>query len=125
MLFRSLGPKGVQCFSVNPGLILETNLQDHLTREMFADGVKIAHDIEKNEGRKLTPSATRPKPLAAGTATSIYGSLAPELEKDNGALLDDVDVLEKKWMYAHVLGEEHQAKLWALSDKLAGEKFDW
>jgi NAD(P)-dependent dehydrogenase (short-subunit alcohol dehydrogenase family) len=124
-LAKRLGPKGVSSFAVNPGLILETNLQDHLTQEDFAVGVKISQDVERQTGKTLPPSALRPKPMACGTATSIFGALAPELEESNGAFLDDVAVLDKQWFREPIIGEEKPEMLWELSEKLVGEKFDW
>lgn len=50
----------------------------NVTPEMFADGQAVAE--KALNGDSMPPAALSPKPLAAGSATSLYAALDPELE---------------------------------------------
>ena len=50
----------------------------NVTPEMFADGQAVAE--KALNGDSMPAAALSPKPLAAGSATSLYAALDPELE---------------------------------------------
>ena len=50
----------------------------NVTPDMFADGQAVAE--KALNGDPMPTSALSPKPLAAGSATSLYAVLDPELE---------------------------------------------
>lgn len=64
-----------------------------------------------------------PKSLAAGTATTLYAALDPSLVEHSGAFLSDCTIYNDTPMAPHAVGEDKEDKLWALSEKLIGEKF--
>jgi hypothetical protein len=105
---------------MNP-VILETKLQANVTQDMFADGIAVT---KAALGDKQMPITMTPKSLAASSSTTLYGALAPELSSRNGAFLSDAQVWEEP-LEAHATGEENAEKLWELSEKLVGEKFEY
>ena len=64
-----------------------------------------------------------PKSLAAGSATTIYAALDPSLVEHSGAFLSDCAIYTETPMAPHAVGEDKEDKLWALSERLIGEKF--
>ena len=64
-----------------------------------------------------------PKSLAAGSATILYAALDPSLVEHSGAFLSDCAIYNDTPMAPHAVGEDKEDKLWALSEKLVGEKF--
>ena len=66
----------------------------------------------------------RPKTLAAGASTTLFGALDPELKNYSGAFLSDA-VIYGEELRTHATGAENRDKLWALSEKLVGEKFSY
>jgi hypothetical protein len=107
--------------------------------EEFGEGKAIA---EKALGTdfKMPDAALRPKPLIAGGATSVYAAFAPELSGEHptmsgskvmltsrtdhsGAFLVDAQIWTEPLM-PHATSQEDAEKLWAISEKLVGQKFE-
>lgn len=117
-LADKLKAKGVYSFTLNPGLIFESKLMANITKEMFAEGHRIA--TAALNGAPMPNIA--PKSLAAGASTTLYGALDPDLKDHSGAFLNHGAIFETP-LLPHAVGVENQDKLWALSEKLVGEKF--
>ncbi|PMD54086.1 NAD(P)-binding protein [Hyaloscypha bicolor E] len=117
-LAEKLKGKGVLAFSVDPGLVVDTKLQTHVTPEMFGEGYEIA--VAAMNGEPLHP--LDPKTLAQGASTTLYAALAPELKEHSGAFLQNcADSTET--LLSHAKGASNRDQLWALSEKLVGEIF--
>ena len=108
---------GVRAFAVHPGGIF-TPLQRHLTdEEMVAMGWKAA------DGTIPPAVAAMFKSPEAGTATSIWCALSPQLEGRGGLYCEDCDVAqlatEDSPRWAHVrpwaCSEEGAARLWDMT----------
>lgn len=119
-LADKLKSKGVSSFALNPGLILESKLMAHVSKEMFEEGFRIT--TEALNGAPMPSIA--PKSLAAGASTTLYGALDPALKDHSGAFLNHaaISLLELR---PHATGVENQEKLWELSEKLVGQKFSY
>ncbi|RDW60286.1 hypothetical protein BP5796_11892 [Coleophoma crateriformis] len=118
-LARKLKKQGLLSYSVNPGLIPETNLQSDISQEEFAEGIKVTME---SLGDFPMPAITA-KPLAAGSATSIYAAFDPSLKEHSGAFLTDCGVYGGI-MKEHTVGIEKEDALWELSEELVGGKFE-
>ncbi|KAG6988958.1 hypothetical protein G7Y79_00067g095730 [Physcia stellaris] len=121
-LVDKLKSKGLLSFALNPGLIFESKLMVNVSQDMFADGHAVATAALK--GDTMPAAAMAPKSLAAGSATSLLAALDPELSSHNGAFLVDAAIW-KEPLREHAVGSDKAEKLWALSEKLVGEKFDY
>ncbi|KIM97037.1 hypothetical protein OIDMADRAFT_44470 [Oidiodendron maius Zn] len=64
-----------------------------------------------------------PKSLEEGSATTLYAALNPRITENSGALFSDCDVFSD--LLPHAVEEEDEGRLWALSEKLVGEKSNW
>ena len=105
-------------------VILESNLQADVTQEMFAEGYKVTMaSFAAND--PMTPvylPDIKPKSLSRGSTTTLFGALDPEIAAQSGSFLSDGAVWQKA-LRPHAVGKENQDKLWALSEKLVGQKF--
>ena len=120
-LDRRLRDRGVRANAVHPGVI-QTELGRHMTLEDYEDLQRRARERGASMQRKN---------IAAGAATSVYAATAPELEGRGGlyledchvAAVDDVDVSGGVRSYA--VDAEAARRLWAMSEEMAGQQFDW
>ncbi|KAH8812460.1 hypothetical protein F5884DRAFT_310283 [Xylogone sp. PMI_703] len=118
-LARKLKNKNIFVFSLHPGSI-PSNLQVHMkagpwTREELI--AKAKAEAEK-AGRKFVAEPL--KSLQQGCATTLVAALDPSIESQSGAYLWNGEAIkEQPWTEI-----EDQEKLWVLSEKLIGEKFD-
>jgi len=112
----ALARRGVKSFAVHPGTIFETGLATHLEMSDLADLSDIA---ERNTGRPF--QIDNPKSLTQGSATTLVAALSPEMEGRSGAFLADCQVGTP---YEYASDKANADKLWLLSEKLIGEKFN-
>jgi NAD(P)-dependent dehydrogenase (short-subunit alcohol dehydrogenase family) len=113
-LERRLAAKGVHSYAVHPGMIA-TELSRHMTKDdMYA----------LRDRAKRGPSGGLPglKSLEAGAATTVWAATAPELASTGGVYLVDCQIAEPA---AWALDTVSAARLWALSEDLVGQHFDW
>ena len=115
-LEKRLAAHGVHANALHPGAIM-TELGRHLEPE------DITFLQSRNRGMNF-------KTVEAGAATSVFAASAPELEGRGGLYLEDchvavvndaADALNGVKSYA--LDPESAERLWALSEKLVGERF--
>ena len=115
-LERRLGARGVHANALHPGGIM-TELSRHLQAEdwQFLQA--------RTRGMKF-------KSVEAGAATSVFAATAPELDGRGGLYLEDChvaavndapDALDGVMSYA--LDPQNAEHLWAISEKLVGERF--
>ena len=84
----------------------------------LAAAIEVAKARAKEEGREFQMPVE--KTMQQGCATTLVAALDPSIESKSGAYLDDGDVAPKQPDAAQ--GDEE--RLWALSEKLVGEKFE-
>ena len=110
----------MRAYAVHPGGIV-TNLGRHLND----DDVKfLMAQMQKNSGGNAAL-----KSVPQGAATSCYAATAPELDGQGGvyledchvAAVDDEDMAGSVRSYA--IDPDTADKLWAVSEKLVGDRF--
>ncbi|CAG9947605.1 unnamed protein product [Clonostachys rosea f. rosea IK726] len=120
---RSLASKlrhlNATSFSVTPGLVLETNLQDTVDRDVWA-GVGAAYD-KAWEGRDKPPFEEK-KPLACGSSTPLRAALDPSLASTPGEYLMDCQIVPDSAKLDHIIGDQVADNLWALSEEIVKQK---
>jgi len=120
-LAEKLKSKGISSYALQPGVILESNLSSHVTGDMWAKAAEMA-----NAGKKAGDpefALDSPKTLQEGCSTSLVAVLDPSIERLSGGFLQDCVIRPVLQDYAK--GKENYDKLWALSEKLVGQKFDF
>ncbi|KAF5700527.1 oxidoreductase [Fusarium mundagurra] len=126
-LAQKLGSRGLQSYSVHPGLILSTGLGTHLDfASMDADlGTFIKSHRERGNSEGWT--AIPPVPVEVGAATHAFAAFDPNIKASNGSYLLEARVADpfvdtvKAWARDAVEAE----KLWRLSEELVGQKFGY
>jgi NAD(P)-dependent dehydrogenase (short-subunit alcohol dehydrogenase family) len=119
-LEKRVTDKGVHAYAVHPGGIM-TALGRHLTEE----------DIRQLMARMTENSGDGPamKSVEAGAATTCYAATAPELEGKGGVYLEDCHIAEIDdkdpvgSVRSYAVDSANAEKLWALSEKIVGQKF--
>ena len=113
-LDRRLSARGVRTYAVHPGMIM-TELGRHMTRD----------DMKELQARaKAAPSGGLPsfKSIPAGAATAVWAATASALADTGGVYLADCQLAEAS---AYALDPGGAARLWAISEELVGQRFDW
>ncbi|KAI4869726.1 retinol dehydrogenase 13 [Hypoxylon rubiginosum] len=116
-LSRRLSSKGVKAYSAHPGVIWETGLATHLGEDDYADVDNIAR---RNTGEGFGERDT-PKTLAQGTAALLAAALDPGFDDKSGSFIRDCQVGTAR---EYAVDPENARKLWELSERLVGQKFD-
>jgi NAD(P)-dependent dehydrogenase (short-subunit alcohol dehydrogenase family) len=120
-LNRRLADKGVYALAVHPGVI-QTELSRHMEPEDFEMMQKRVAD---------TGGGMQFKSVEAGSATSVYAATAPELEGRGGVYLEDCHVAAvdddnpKEGVRSYAVDPENAKKLWAISEELVDQSFDF
>ncbi|CAK7227927.1 hypothetical protein SCUCBS95973_006709 [Sporothrix curviconia] len=115
-LAQKLAGKGVLAFSLDPGAVGTTNLSRY-----------VPVDVEKALGWRLEDGSLNPAApfitAEQSVANYVMAAYDPALADKSGAMIKTVAVDEGVLDYAKdpILAE----KLWALSEELVGEKFDY
>jgi NAD(P)-dependent dehydrogenase (short-subunit alcohol dehydrogenase family) len=114
-LDRRLGDRGVHAYAVHPGMIA-TELGRHMTKDDFA---------ALRERAKSAPSGGLPpyKTVEQGAATSVWAATAPELDDQGGTYLADAEVTDQHAPWAR--DPDSAARLWALSEQMVHQTFDY
>ncbi|KAI6597110.1 hypothetical protein MCOR06_002204 [Pyricularia oryzae] len=121
-LARRLGGRGIVTNSVHPGII-QTNAASHLDP---AEISRLIDEVERQCGL-ANQAILSYKTVDEGTATHVYAAFEPGLKDHNGAYLLDSHVADpvEDPVAAWGTSEADAEKLWRLSEKLLGEKFEW
>lgn len=130
-----LEPQGVKAFSVHPGVI-ETNLGRYMSQEDRAE--LIARMIERMGGDRsavkdmdLSSLPIFVKSVEQGAATSCWAATAPQLDQHGGRYLADcavapvVEAYQPHGCMAYGLDPDAAERLWALSEEMVGERFEY
>ncbi|RGP59464.1 oxidoreductase [Fusarium longipes] len=123
-LAQKLGARGLQSYSVHPGLILSTGLGGHL--DMDAD-IAALLQFHRERGNKEGWGFLPPVPVEVGAAMHAFAAFDPNIKANNGAYLLETRVSDpytdtiKSWARDPIEAE----KLWRLSEELVGQKFGY
>lgn len=132
---------GVRGYTMNPGLILETNLGRHLTFEDYVAIGALHPDGTPNiEAEAVMKKIQKTK--AQGAATTVWAATSPLLQNIGGVYLEDVEIAQYDainydsiaaayrnpagfpGVAPFALDAEAAEKLWTLSEKLTNTKFE-
>ncbi|PVH86419.1 NAD(P)-binding protein [Cadophora sp. DSE1049] len=113
-LAEKLASKGVKSYSIHPGNIQDTNLSATIDPSEWP----IVGAMFGEKSVELPKAKT----IEQGSSTTLVAALDPKLDSVSGAFLDDCKP-SKALEYASSL--DNAEKLWALSEKIVGEKFNY
>ncbi|KAG4295063.1 oxidoreductase [Fusarium proliferatum] len=126
-LAQKLGSRGLQSYSVHPGLILSTGLGTHLDFASMDADLGTFIKSHRARGNSEGWTAIPPVPVEVGAATHAFAAFDPNIKASNGAYLLESRVADpfvdtvKAWARDAVEAE----KLWRLSEELVGQKFGY
>ncbi|KAF5709292.1 oxidoreductase [Fusarium globosum] len=126
-LAQKLGSRGLQSYSVHPGLILSTGLGTHLDFASMDADLGTFIKSHRARGNSEGWTAIPPVPVEVGAATHAFAAFDPNIKASNGAYLLEARVADpfvdtvKAWARDAVEAE----KLWRLSEELVGQKFGY
>jgi NAD(P)-dependent dehydrogenase (short-subunit alcohol dehydrogenase family) len=115
-LAEKLGPRGVKAFSLHPGVTLGTSLSPGFDDEMMKSLEAKDRAIGWTKGLDF-------KTLDECAATHVVAAFDPRIDGYNGAYLADGNVSSE--MQPTVTREGDVERLWELSEKLVGERFEY
>lgn len=116
-LASKLGPKGVQAYSLHPGVTFGTSLAPGFGDKDMASLKK--KDLEIGEGDWVPDVKT----VDECAATHVVAAFDPRIAEYNGAYLEDGNVSNYLRKTATVEGDDE--RLWKLSEEIVGEKFEF
>lgn len=119
-LARRLGSRGVQAFAVHPGLIVTTGLGVHVDLSTLAADTAAA--AEKNNPGLPWSVDGQAKSDSQGASSTLVAALSPDLATQSPAYIQDCQVGEP---LPYAVDAEKAKKLWAYSEKVVGQKFDF
>jgi NAD(P)-dependent dehydrogenase (short-subunit alcohol dehydrogenase family) len=115
-LDRRLRPRGVRAASVHPGVI-QTELMRHLTPELSA---------------RITSAGSTYKTVPQGAATSVWAAIRADAAEIGGRYCEDCHVANinddpktRGGVRSYAQNEESADALWALSERMVGERFGY
>ncbi|KAG4030267.1 hypothetical protein MFRU_012g00130 [Monilinia fructicola] len=115
-LAARLKDRGVQSFALQPGYVPTTNLQAHVTPDLWSNAMQQL--LESSGGQDFEP----PKTLQEGCSTTLVAALDPSISDSSGGFLQDCVLRPIPQDYA--VGVGNQARLWDLSERLVSQQFD-
>ena len=122
-LAARLQPHQMQSFVLHPGSIT-SGMQAHVPEAAMAEALKQRQDTAAKAGKEL--KRAKRKTLEQGCATTLVPSLDPGIAGQSGAYLDDcVIASDDKAPPSYAQNIENARRLWDLSERLVGQKFDW
>ncbi|KAM0127047.1 hypothetical protein ACHAPC_009972 [Botrytis cinerea] len=139
-LAARLKGKNVQSFALQPGYVPTSNLQAHVTPDMWSNVLQ--QISESSGGQEFEP----PKTLQEGCSTTLVAALDPSISgtlsspfhlpprphnvnqttnptpESSGGFLQDCII--RPVPQDHAVGVGNQVRLWDLSERLVGQQFD-
>ncbi|KAK4943897.1 hypothetical protein LTR10_016613 [Elasticomyces elasticus] len=112
-LGNKLRSRSIQSYSVHPGAIFNTNLSRDIG-DVQAALAAIDPVAVKNTGRHFQLQADSPKHID-------IAALDPRIEEQSGSYMADAKIATA---YEYATDDANAERLWELSQKLVGEKFD-
>ncbi|KAK6948949.1 hypothetical protein Daesc_009021 [Daldinia eschscholtzii] len=117
-LSRRLASKGVKAYAPHPGAIFTTNLANHLDMKDFEN---ISEITRRNTGKEWLQNIQR-KTLEEGAAPLLAAALDPDFDDKPGSYIEDCQIVIP---HEYARDPEAARKLWEISEKLVGQKFDF
>ncbi|KAM0318154.1 hypothetical protein ACHAO8_001846 [Botrytis cinerea] len=139
-LAARLKGKNVQSFALQPGYVPTSNLQAHVTPDMWSNVLQQISEL--SGGQEFEP----PKTLQEGCSTTLVAALDPSISgtlsspfhlpprphnvnqttnptpESSGGFLQDCII--RPVPQDHAVGVGNQVRLWDLSERLVGQQFD-
>lgn len=119
-LARRLGDQ-VSAFAVHPGLIVTTGLGVHVDLANLAADTAAAAE-KNNPGIPWSVEGQAMKSDSQGAASALVAALRPDLAARSPAYMEDCQVAEP---LPYAVDAEGARKLWAWSEEVVGQKFDY
>ncbi|KAK7429545.1 hypothetical protein QQZ08_003924 [Neonectria magnoliae] len=120
-LAEKLGKRGLQAYSLHPGVIMSTSLGNHI------DDFELLNETDRLLGNDEGWRDFNMVPEEVGTATHAFAAFDPNIAEHNGAYLVQCRVADpyvdtvKPWVTSSIEAD----KLWKLSEKLVGQEFKY
>jgi NAD(P)-dependent dehydrogenase (short-subunit alcohol dehydrogenase family) len=120
---------GVRSYSVHPGIIVETELNRHVSKETLQN-----FDVFDESGKVINDPSKGLKSPSQGASTTVWCATNSKLHDIGGVYCEDVEIAKLddlqenkdgviKSVMPYALEEETAKKLWTLSEELTGIKF--
>lgn len=120
-LAQRLANQGIRSYAVHPGGILSTGLANHLEMESFSEIPKVS--VQNNGWESFPPlDFAELKNVSQGASSLVAACLDPSFDDRSGAFVQDCQI-DEALEYAQ--DPDNAKKLWALSEELVGQKFDF
>ena len=121
-LAQKLGDKGLQSYSLHPGVVFGTSLAG---AGLSAEDFTTLKALDKEIGDPLGEDGAEfdVKTMDECTATHVVTAFEPRLAAFNGGYLEDTNISDKVRPTAK--NPEDVEKLWKLSEELVGQKFQY
>jgi NAD(P)-dependent dehydrogenase (short-subunit alcohol dehydrogenase family) len=121
---------GVRSYSVHPGIIVETELNRHVSNETLQN-----FGVFDEKGNIINDPSKGLKSLSQGASTTVWCATNPKLNDIGGVYCEDVEIAElddlqakeagvMKSVMPYALEEGAAKKLWTVSEELTSIKFD-
>ncbi|KAL6357427.1 hypothetical protein LRP88_07592 [Fusarium phalaenopsidis] len=126
-LAQKLGSRGLQAYSVHPGLIMTTNLGNHLDFASPDKDLKSFLEAHRSRGHSEGWEFFEAVPVEVGAATHAFAAFDPNIKASNGAYLLESRVSDpyvdtvKAWARDTIEAD----KTWKLSEELVKQKFSY
>lgn len=126
-LAQKLGGRGLQAYSVHPGLIMTTNLGNHLDFASPDKDLKSFLEAHRARGHSEGWEFFEAVPVEVGAATHAFAAFDPNIKASNGAYLLESRVSDpyvdtvKAWARDTIEAD----KTWKLSEELVKQKFSY
>lgn len=113
---KGLAARGVTSFAAHPGTIMSTSLSNQMDRSLFD---KIDEVSRRNTGQGFT--VDKQKSVEQGAATTVVAAIDPRIVSKSGNYMADCQVED---VMDHAKDPMQVEKLWEVSERLIGEKFE-
>ncbi|MEJ7925785.1 SDR family NAD(P)-dependent oxidoreductase [Sphingobium sp. AN641] len=121
-LDKRLRDRGVRVAAVHPGVVTDTALTRHMSREDYSAFVNAERDIHH-----------RNKSIPEGAATTVWAAFVAPADDVGGRYsqdcqlfdVNDSQVVSNHGPRAYALDPDRAARLWTISEQMVGQSFDF
>lgn len=126
-LAEKLGSRGLLSFPLCPG-VSYTNLSAHGADDLVSFAADLT-EMDRAYGNKWLwgMADLQVKDLDQGAATHVFAAFHDSISRFNGAFLSDCHVADpvEEEVYSWAVSKVDAERLWKLSEKLVGQKFEY